>query len=84
MQILNFLAAGSLTCAGAVGVRGALRSGTGAMSAPVLMGAVGAGLIGAGVFATDTEDEAARSGLSRRGALHVGFSVPVFLPSLSG
>lgn len=79
VQTANFLACGGLMCAGALGVRRALQTGPGVLTLPVAIGAVGLGLVGAGVFATDTEDETKDSGLSRRGALHVAFAVPVFV-----
>lgn len=78
-QTLNFFVSGLLTWAGAAGFRRALRSGTGAGALPVLVGAVAMGLIGAGLFATDTPEETAREGLSRRGALHVASAVPFFV-----
>ncbi len=79
VQTLNFLVSGSLTWAGAVGLRRALRSGVGARALPVLIAAVGTGLLGAGVFATDTAEETARDGLSRRGAMHVASAAPFFV-----
>jgi hypothetical protein len=45
----------------------------------MLVAAVGVGLLGAGVFATDLAEETARDGLSRRGALHVASAVPFFV-----
>ena len=78
-QTLNFLVSGSLTWAGAVGLRRTLRSGVGARALPTLIAAVGTGLLGAGVFATDTPEETERDGLSRRGALHVASAVPFFV-----
>ena len=79
MQTLNFLVSGALTWAGAVGLRRALRSGVGARALPMLIAAVGTGLLGAGVFATDTPEETERDGLSRRGSLHVASAVPFFV-----
>jgi hypothetical protein len=79
IQTLNFLVTGSLTLAGSVGIRRALPAGIGKRSIPTLVGAVGVGLLGAGVFATDLAEETARVGLSRRGALHVASAVPFFV-----
>jgi Protein of unknown function (DUF998) len=53
IQITNFLLSGALVIAGAVGLRRALGSGRGATWAPVLVGAYGLGLIGAGLFRAD-------------------------------
>jgi hypothetical protein len=79
VQTLNFLVSGSLTLAGSVGIRRALPAGIGKRSIPMLVAAVGVGLLGAGVFATDLAEETARDGLSRRGALHVASAVPFFV-----
>lgn len=79
VQTLNFLVSGTLTWAGAVGLRRTLRSGVGVRVLPMLIAAVGTGLLGAGVFATDTPEETARGGLSRRGAMHVASAVPFFV-----
>ena len=79
IQTLNFLVTGTLTLAGAKGVRRSLRAGIGAQAIPALVAAVGVGLLGAGAFATDLAEETARDGLSRRGALHVASAVPFFV-----
>jgi hypothetical protein len=90
VQVVNFLTTGVLTCAAAAGMRRALRSSPGAAAGaggiPMAIGAVGIGLIGAGIFATDPPDPARGrfasdppTRLTRRGALHVASSVPVFL-----
>jgi hypothetical protein len=81
VQVANFLAAGVLTCASSVGMRRMLRPGGGA-AVPALVGAVGLGLVGAGVFPTDPaggdlSPDAHR--MTRSGALHVACAVPVFL-----
>lgn len=79
VQTANFLLAGGLTIAFAIGLwRSGLRAGA------VLIGVWGAGLIGAGVFVTDpvsgfpigTPDKLEYTTV---GALHDGFSVPAFL-----
>lgn len=78
-QTANFLVSGGLTLAGAVGLRRSLPDDPGTRSLPILVGAVGSGLIGAGLFATDTAEETASRGLSRRGKLHVASAVPFFV-----
>lgn len=79
IQTLNFVVTGTLTLAGSMGIRRSLRAGIGARVIPALVAAVGVGLLGAGVFATDLAEETARDGLSRRGALHVASAVPFFV-----
>jgi hypothetical protein len=79
-QIANFLLAGLLLVAFALGIR---RRGLGT-SAPVLMALVGIGLIGAGIFAADPisgyPPGTAPAALERttHGVLHDLFSTPVF------
>ncbi len=53
-QIANFLVTGLLMLGFAVGLRQALRTGKGAMAAPILMGIFGLFLIIAGIFVTDS------------------------------
>ena len=53
MQRANFIVTGLLTLAFASGLRGALRAMGGSRWAPILVGAVGVGFIGAGMFAPD-------------------------------
>lgn len=53
IQILNFVVTGSLYVAAAVGVRRVLHPGRGGTWGPRLIGAMGVGLILAGVFVTD-------------------------------
>jgi hypothetical protein len=83
VKVVNFLTTGVLTNAATVGMRRALRSSPGAAGIPMAVGAVGMGLIGAGIFATDPPGTALGPGaptrLTRSGALHVAFAVPVFL-----
>jgi hypothetical protein len=55
VQSLNFIIAGLLTLAFAAGVRRALRRQQGSTWGPLLIGLWGAGLIGAGIFATDPD-----------------------------
>ena len=66
VQIANFIVTGLLFCAFAIGLRRAL-SPTGARWQPLLIGLVGVGLIGAGVFVPD-----------RHPLLHDICSAPVF------
>ncbi|MQA02001.1 MAG: DUF998 domain-containing protein [Streptosporangiales bacterium] len=84
LQTANFVLAGLLTVAFAVGLRFALRRYGAGIWAPLIVGLVGVGLVGAGVFATDPI-----SGYppgtpldpppTLEGTLHNAFSTPVFL-----
>jgi hypothetical protein len=84
-QTGNFLVAGSLYLAGAVGLARASRATGGTRAGPVLVGTAAIGLIGAGVFITDPVSgyppgtPEAPAGFSRTGALHDAFSAPTFL-----
>lgn len=53
IQIANFLVSGALVMAGAVGTRHLLQSRRGGVWGPILLGAYGVGLIGAGIFVAD-------------------------------
>lgn len=53
IQTVDFIVAGILAVAGAVGLRRAIRPGPAATWGPILIGAHGAGLVWAGVFPTD-------------------------------
>ena len=53
IQIVNFLVAGVLVIAGAVGVRRRLQPGRGGTWGPILLGLYGIGLIGSGLFVAD-------------------------------
>ena len=84
-QRANFLLTGGLYVAGAVGLwRSRTQPGLDTRAGPILLGTVGIGLIGAGVFRCDpingyppgTADKSART---PAGHLHDGFSLPVFL-----
>jgi hypothetical protein len=55
IQPVNFIIAGLLTMAFAVGVRRVVRSGRGAKSGPILIGLWALGLIVSGVFITDPD-----------------------------
>jgi hypothetical protein len=78
IQIVSFVVSGLLVIAGAIGVRRALRGGSGGTWAPILLGTYGIGLLGAGTFVADpafgfppgTEGP---TGLTRHGVLHFVF-----------
>ncbi len=53
MQITNFIVCGALVLGFAIGLRRVLRTGRGSTWGPILLGFVGLGLIGAGIFVTD-------------------------------
>jgi len=84
IQTANFVVTGTLFLAGAAGLARAGDPATSRPAAPVLIGAAGAGLIGAAVFATDpvsgyppgTPD--ALPELSRTGRAHNLAAIPVF------
>jgi hypothetical protein len=84
IQTANFAVAGTLFLAGAAGLARAGDPIAGGWAAPVLVGAAGAGLIGAAVFATDpvsgyppgTPDALTQP--SRTGTSHNLAAVPVF------
>lgn len=83
IQITNFVVAGLLMIAFAIGVRRVLRSVGGAGVKPWLVGAYGVGLLGSGVFITNplggyppgTPDEIVYTWY---GVLHDAFAIPVF------
>lgn len=54
MQIANFMVCGMLIFCFAIGLRRVLYPGKGSTWGPILLGSFGLGLIGAGVFVTDT------------------------------
>lgn len=78
VQIGNFLIAGVLVIAGAIGCRLAMRSQPGGLWGPILLTVYGIGLIGAGIFPADPGrdfppgSEAADT-LSQSGLLHFVF-----------
>src|ERR1700704_6470561 len=53
IQISNFILAGALTIAAALGMRRVLRFGRGSTWAPILIAIYGLGYVGAGVFVAD-------------------------------
>jgi hypothetical membrane protein len=85
MQVANFIVAGLLTLAFAIGLRLALRPPRGSAWGPLLVGVWAIGLLGAGIFVTDpvsgyppgTSDRL--SGHSWHGALHDLFSLAAFV-----
>ncbi|MGP4021387.1 DUF998 domain-containing protein [Saccharopolyspora sp. 5N708] len=83
-QAANFIVSGLLVLGFAVGLRPALRRIGGGRWAPVLIGLVGAGLIGAGFFATDPISGYPPGSppmapvRTAHGELHDLFSTPVF------
>jgi Protein of unknown function (DUF998) len=85
-QCANFLVAGGLTLAFAIGLRRALRPLGGSTWGPLLVGAHAIGLLGAGIFVTDpvsgyppgTPDHLEAYG-SMHAALHDLFSVGTFI-----
>ncbi|MEV4250086.1 DUF998 domain-containing protein [Streptosporangium canum] len=85
MQSANFIVAGLLTLAFAVGMWRAPRPLGGSALVPVLVGVLAAGLVGAGLFVTDPVSGYPPGTLDRilqtstHGALHDLFSVPTFL-----
>lgn len=85
VQIVNFLVAGVLSLAFAVGLRRNLMPGPGSAAGPLLIAVWGVGLLGAGVFVTDPVSgypagtPAMPSTPSWHGVLHdVAFSLPGF------
>lgn len=87
IQVANFLATGVLLLAFSVGLRPALRRYHGGICAPVLVGLVAIGLIGAGVFTADplsgyppgTPALPVGAARTAHGVLHQAFSALVFL-----
>jgi hypothetical protein len=85
-QIANFIVAGLLTLAFAVGLWRALRPRGGSTWGPLLIGAYAIGLLGAGIFVTDpvsgyppgTPDQLIEYS-SVHAALHDLFSIPTFV-----
>lgn len=86
IQVANFVLTGLMVIACAVGVRRALSPGRAALWGPLLLGAYGAGLVGAGLFAADPMNgfpAGAPAGrpdsISSHGLLHLAFAGVGFL-----
>lgn len=85
IQIANFLITGSLILAFAIGLRRALRGPSGSVWGPLLVGLLGIGLIGSGIFVTDPLNGYPPGTplipIERtiHGILHDLFGIPVFL-----
>lgn len=84
IQIGNFLLAGVLVLAGAIGVRRLLRGGRGGTWGPILFGLYGVGLVGSGIFVADPGagfppgTPTDTSGMSQSGMLHFVFGAGAF------
>ena len=85
IQIANFLITGSLILAFAVALRQLLQEPSGSVWGPILIGLVGVGLIGAGLFVTDPLNgyppgtPILPTERTTHGILHDLFGIPVFL-----
>ncbi|MCL5995126.1 MAG: DUF998 domain-containing protein [Chloroflexi bacterium] len=85
MQVANFIITGLLLLAFAIGLRRALRPSGGWMWGPLLVGLVGIGLIGAGIFISDPLNgyppgtPLVPTVRSVHGRLHDLFGLPVFM-----
>lgn len=83
LEITAFLITGLLFIASAIGMRQALRGNRGGTWGPILIGVVGAGLVGAGCFTADPglgfPPGTSASGMSWHGLLHLIISSLSFL-----
>jgi hypothetical membrane protein len=83
MQITNFIVCGALVFGFAIGLRRVLRTGRGSTWGPILLGLVGLGLIGAGIFVTDPglgyPHEASTIIVTVHGTIHSLISLFVFI-----
>jgi hypothetical membrane protein len=83
MQSANFIVCGALVFGFAIGLRLLLRPGRGSTWGPILLGIVGLGLIGAGIFATDPglgyPHEANTITVTVHGTIHNLISLVVFI-----
>jgi hypothetical protein len=85
IQIANFLITGSLILAFSVGLRSTLRRPSGSVWGPLLIGLIGIGLIGSGIFVTDPLNgyppgtPVIPIERTTHGILHDLFGIPVFL-----
>jgi hypothetical membrane protein len=86
MQIANFIICGALCVGFAVGLRRVLRSGTGRVWGPILLGVFGLSLIIAGLFVTDPSlgypPGASSNTQTLHGTIH-GINAPIAFGSLS-
>jgi hypothetical protein len=84
IQVANFIVAGALVLAGAVGVRRRLHPGRGGTWGPILLALWGLGLIGSGLFVADPAPDfppaavVAEGAMSRNGMLHFVFGGVAF------
>jgi len=83
MQSTNFIVCGALVFGFAIGLRRVLRTGRGSTWGPILLGIVGLGLIGAGIFVTDPglgyPHEAGTITLTVHGTIHSLISLFAFI-----
>jgi hypothetical protein len=85
IQIANFLITGSLILAFSIGLRRALRGPSRSVWGPLLIGLLGIGLIGSGIFVTDPLNgyppgtPVIPTERTTHGILHDLFGIPVFL-----
>jgi len=86
VQMLNFIVTGGLFLLGAAGMRATLTSGRGRIWGPRLIGAFGAGMIGAGIFRPDPAfgfppgtPDAKPDPVSWHGVLHYSLASAAFL-----
>jgi hypothetical protein len=79
VQVANFILAGALVIAGAIGLRRGMRGERGGTWGPLLLWGYGLGLIGSGIFVADPGAgfppgiEAPGGGMTRAGLLHFAF-----------
>jgi hypothetical protein len=79
VQVANFILAGTLVIAGAIGLRRGMRGEPGGTWGPLLLWGYGLGLIGSGMFVADPGAgfppgiEAPAGGMTRTGLLHFAF-----------
>lgn len=83
VQVTNFIVCGALVLGFAIGLRRVLRTGRGSTWGPILLGIVGLGLIGAGIFVTDPglgyPHEASTITVTAHGSIHSLLSLFVFI-----
>lgn len=85
IQQLNFIVAGLLYVAGAVGLAGGSKRAVGSRATPAFVAAAGIGLIGSGLYVTDPVSgypigsSAQSTTPSRTGQMHNACAVPIFV-----